>query len=316
VYTVVVPTFNRPKSLQAALDSLLAQDIREPYEVIVVDNNSSDATRSVVEAVSRTSQGKVRYVLERRQGASVARNSGIAASRGEIVAFVDDDVVASPSWLRCLVDCFRTHPEAWVVGGRILLQLPEIRPSWFDESSSVLASYLGRLDRGSETCKMKYPYDIWEGNLAIRRLTLSQIGAFNTNLGRTGTCLLSGEGDELLSRIHRAGGIAYYCGRSVVTHSVPLSRLTRNWFRRRAYGQGRTDVIIKDLESDSVTPKWLRGIGIATELSQRIARVPKYYIMGDTRHAFELELAAWKRAGMLQEVIAAGKKPKAQTLPG
>ena len=99
MYSVVVPTLNRADSLRSAIESLLSQDTSLPYEIIVVDNDSSDRTRDVVESFMKKAHGRLRYVFEGVPGLSVARNAGIAAANGEVVAFIDDDAMASPDWL-------------------------------------------------------------------------------------------------------------------------------------------------------------------------------------------------------------------------
>src|ERR1035441_3219398 len=102
--TVLLCTFNRCQSLSTALDSVIAQVLPESadWDVLVVDNNSSDQTRAVVEDFRRRYPGRIRYLFEPRQGLSRARNAGIRAARGEIIAFIDDDVIAAPTWLQNL----------------------------------------------------------------------------------------------------------------------------------------------------------------------------------------------------------------------
>src|SRR5207302_9381358 len=91
MYSVVVPTFNRARNISTILESLLAQDTDLPYEIIVVDNNSSDETGAVTRVHEARGDGKLRYIFQREQGLSLARNAGIAAAKGEVIAFVDDD---------------------------------------------------------------------------------------------------------------------------------------------------------------------------------------------------------------------------------
>ena len=99
MFSVVVPTFNRDPLLVPTLDDLLAQRADVAHEVIVVDNNSTDGTSARVHSYAARTGGHVRYVFEGRQGLSVARNAGIGAARGEIIAFLDDDVRVHPGWL-------------------------------------------------------------------------------------------------------------------------------------------------------------------------------------------------------------------------
>src|ERR1700690_361651 len=102
--SVVICTYNRSESLANTLRSLSVQLLPDTlqWEVLVLDNNSRDKTRAVVEEFCREFPGRFRYVLEARQGKSHALNSGIREACGDIVAFTDDDVLLEPSWLHNL----------------------------------------------------------------------------------------------------------------------------------------------------------------------------------------------------------------------
>ena len=143
MFSVVVPTYNRAALLLQVLRSLAAQRTEAPFEIIVVDNGSTDGTRQVAAAFPG-----VRYVRETRPGSSAARNAGIAASRGEVIAFLDDDVVAEPDWLEALRCAYAALPDAWCIGGRVILRLPDSRPRWLDPPSALLAAYLSEQDLG------------------------------------------------------------------------------------------------------------------------------------------------------------------------
>ncbi|MGH8639481.1 MAG: glycosyltransferase family A protein, partial [Burkholderiales bacterium] len=116
--SVVLCTFNRSQLLGGAVEALLRQDPETPaYEVIVVDNNSTDATRDVIEGF--LPGGRVRYQFESRQGLSVARNRGIEIARGDIIAFTDDDVRVRPAWVRSIVQAFAEHQDVDMIGGKV-----------------------------------------------------------------------------------------------------------------------------------------------------------------------------------------------------
>jgi len=114
--SVVIVTYNRSDMLRDALRSLVVQT-RLPDEVIVVDNNSSDDTKQVVDTFNR--ELKINYLLERTQGTSIARNTGIKAASGDIVVFLDDDCVAEKEWLHYLELPFLRDPSIGIVGGEI-----------------------------------------------------------------------------------------------------------------------------------------------------------------------------------------------------
>jgi glucosyl-dolichyl phosphate glucuronosyltransferase len=233
--SVVIPTFNRGEALRLTLRSVLAQRIDVPYEIVVVDNNSSDSTREIVRSCSG-----VRYFLETRPGAAHVRNSGIERSHGEIIVFIDDDAVAEPNWLQELHRVYREIPDAWCVGGKILPAFQEPVPVWFDQSVRALSGSIAVMDLGNETLRLSYPADVWGPNFSITRVALDRVGGFRTDLGPVGTCRRAGEETELCWRVQGAGGGVYYCGQAIVSHFIPPSHMTRAYFRRRAYWYGRT----------------------------------------------------------------------------
>jgi len=244
MHSVVIPVFNRAAASVATVESVLAHDSASTYEVIVVDSGSTDDTPARMRALAAAAPGRVRYIRKAEEGVSAARNAGIAAAKGEIVAVIDDDVRVHAGWFDALVETYRLHPDAWCVGGRIILQLPEMRPSWFSGHTKVLMDYLTALDRGEATVRLAFPDDVWAANFSVRRDALSRVGLFDTALGPAGARRFVGEETELCWRIQRAGGGVYYCGRAVVSHLIPDSRITKRFFRRRAYWQGRTRALV------------------------------------------------------------------------
>ena len=102
---------------------------RRPFELLVVDNNSTDATPEVV-ARARARDDRVRYLRETKQGVSHARNAGIAAARAPILAFTDDDVRVGPGWLAAIARAFCQYPGASAVGGKVLPLWPAPPPPW------------------------------------------------------------------------------------------------------------------------------------------------------------------------------------------
>ena len=129
--SVVLPTYNRAADLERALDSVLQQtaDPRE-YEVIVVDNNSTDGTAQVLDRLKARYPGRLRTVVERKQGVSHARNAGIAAALAPILAFFDDDVRVAPDWIETIIRVFRDNPDTEVVGGKVLPEWAAPPPGW------------------------------------------------------------------------------------------------------------------------------------------------------------------------------------------
>src|SRR5215203_2265789 len=132
--SVVVATYNRCEILPGTLESLMNQDGGTVYEVIVVDNNSTDETRSVIDNLrQKPGYEKLIYLFEEKQGVSHARNKGIAAARGSILAFTDDDIRPAPGWLSAITGAFKRFPEADCIGGKVLPH-PETKfPEWLTD---------------------------------------------------------------------------------------------------------------------------------------------------------------------------------------
>lgn len=227
--SVVVCTHRNSAMLSKTLESLMQQTLgRALYEVIVVDNNSQDLTKQVV---SRYPQ--VRYIHEEKLGLSYARNTGIQAARGDIIAFIDDDAEASAGWLESLLEIYESAPEAWAVGGKVLPIWDATKPEWLTER---YYRSLSLVEWGESARPLHWPERIIGTNCSFRRRVFTEIGLFDTNLGRLGNLLLGEEDREIQQRIHGLGHLVYYTPKAIVHHHVPASRMTREYFERRSKG--------------------------------------------------------------------------------
>jgi glycosyltransferase involved in cell wall biosynthesis len=243
-FSVIICTFNRADYLADAIRSVQEQDYPpETYEIIVVDNGSTDETKLITEKVSKAEKPSLKYVFEPVLGLSVARNTGAKASNNEMLAYIDDDAIADPDWLKNLSKAYNSAVKGVVcVGGASYLSCEGQRPDWLTEryegylSSTIqLGSCLRILATG------EYPVGT---NFVINREFLSEIGGFCTELGRVGKTLLSGDESELCRRVQLKGGLILYAPDAVVHHRVPSERLTRGYILQRAYWQGVTDIVI------------------------------------------------------------------------
>ena len=146
--SVVVCTYNRAALLREALRSLFAQKAENiSYEIIVIDNNSSDDTPATVESLKSESPVPLRYFRESRQGNAYARNAGVEQSEASIIAFLDDDCTADENWLTTIKCAFDRDPELDFVGGRVLPVWESDPPSWLNTSHWAP---LALLDYGTE----------------------------------------------------------------------------------------------------------------------------------------------------------------------
>jgi len=221
--------------LGEAIGSLQRQSLpAESYEIIVVDNASTDDTRKVVEAAAASGGRAVRYVREEQLGLHNARHCGARAARAEILAFTDDDAVCEPNWLE---EILRSYADERVgaVGGKAL-------PRWAVEPPRWILSYpgsLGLLDLGEEPRELPPPRSIYGVNFSIRRSLLFELGGFNPECfgetwlgdGETGLCL----------KIHAAGWKILYQPKAVVWHIVSKERISLAYMKHRFRNQGASD---------------------------------------------------------------------------
>jgi glycosyltransferase involved in cell wall biosynthesis len=238
--TLILCTYNRSASLSRALESVAASELPAAveWEVLVVDNNSTDETRAVVEGFCRQHPGRFRYLFESRQGLSQARNAGIREARGDILAFMDDDVTVEPSWLQVLTSSLRGVEWAGS-GGRIFLERTFSPPRWLAlDGPYSLAGVLGVFDRGDKPGELDWaPYG---SNMAFRRSMFEKYGGFRTDLGRCGDQLLNGEDTEFGRRLVQAKERLRYEPSAVVYHQVPENRVRKEYFLGWYFDFGRS----------------------------------------------------------------------------
>ena len=234
--SAIICTHNRDRYLGAAIDSLLAQDFPGDYEVIVVDNASTDNTRSVVE--QRLPHPRLHYVHEATVGVSVARNTGAKVANATILAYLDDDAEASPQWLRSLHQVYQENERVAIAGGKVTLLWPPgiTHPNWISDN---LAGTLGLYDLGTHFQLIENPGHTPRGlNYSLRRSFLEQIGGFDLNLGRVGTRLLSNEELHMTQRALESHWQVAYVPDALVAHNVAPERIHPTWFLNRSWWQG------------------------------------------------------------------------------
>ncbi|SIO61557.1 Glycosyl transferase family 2 [Singulisphaera sp. GP187] len=240
--SIAIATYNRAEELERTLISLDQVDRAglEDYEILIVDNRSSDHTSEVAARMSHRFSGRLRYIHEPKQGLSHARNRAISEACFPIIVFVDDDVNFDGNWLRHLMAAFETGGHA-AIGGRASLIFPQARPKWLGERDEGL---LTKVELGSER-RPANPGELFGLNLALLKEWVDHVGGFRTDLGRVGKCLLGGEESELLERIAAAGGTLLYEPALIVGHRVPPERLRRRWFWSRCYWGERGEMRVR-----------------------------------------------------------------------
>ncbi len=240
--TVVLCTYNRCKSLAKTLRSIAASELPDyvEWEVVIVDNNSKDETRFVVDEFCRLNPRRFRYLFELRQGKSYALNSGVRNARGQVIAFLDDDVVIEPTWLKNLTSSL--HGSDWAgAGGRTLLDRPFSPPSWlslkFPGGHGGVVAALFDLGESPRELNLA-PYGT---NMAYRKKMFEQYGLFRTDLGPSSNRKTPrpNEDTEFGRRLMAAGERIRYEPSAVVYHGVTAERLRKEYYLNWWFDYGR-----------------------------------------------------------------------------
>jgi glycosyltransferase involved in cell wall biosynthesis len=240
--TVIVCTYNRCESLAKTLETLAASEMppSAEWEVLVVDNNSKDQTRAVIESYCQKYPGCFRYWFEGKQGKSFALNTAIRESKGFILAFTDDDVLVSPAWLRSIAAPLESGKYAGV-GGRILSQEMPYVPKWLPlEGEYSLAGMLALFDLGDAGVDLETPP--FGANVAFRKEVFEKYGDYRTDMGPCPGSELRNEDTEFGRRLFIGGEKLWYEPAAVVYHAVPESRLQKDYFLRFWYDHGRARI--------------------------------------------------------------------------
>jgi glycosyltransferase involved in cell wall biosynthesis len=319
-YSLIIATYNRAAHLRDTLSSLAALRTADSWEAIVVDNNSTDETRAVVEEAAERFPVELQYLFEPEQGKSAAMNTGIRAARGDVLAFTDDDVRVEADWLDRAGEALDRH-ECDFVGGKVLPIWGGARPAWLPNSGGQHWAVIALLDYGAEPMELvnRSPLGV---NMAIRREAFARLGLWWDNrVGRQGNTLRGQETREWCMRARAAGLKGFYTPDMIVHHIVPHDRLNKRYFRRWMYWNGISRSILNAMSGMDIEGREQATHG--QEEAPQIAGVPLYLfrrLMGrcvsslkararrDVVGAFEQEMRAWFYAGVIREQWKQRKK--------
>ncbi|HEY8223967.1 MAG TPA: glycosyltransferase [Pyrinomonadaceae bacterium] len=311
-FSVVIATYNRADELRRTIQSLSDLKVPEPWEVVIVDNNSSDNTREVVLDEAARFPVALKYVFESQQGRSAALNAGINAAQGEIIATTDDDVRLEPNWL-INADRALQQLSCDYLGGKALPIWSGSRPKWLPEERSIHWAVIALLDYGPTPLPLGDYVPIGV-NMVFRREAFNRAGLWDNTIGRRAGTLLGQEVREWCQRARAAKLKGYYSPDLVVHHVIPADRLTKKYFRNWFYWHGISRAILYETRGlDMEAPE-------STELDfsrvPHIAGIPRYMfrtylqsflsmimalVRADTTAAFEHELGLWFFAGVVKQ---------------
>jgi glucosyl-dolichyl phosphate glucuronosyltransferase len=304
--SIVIPTCNRAVVLRSTLESLqhAFKPAGDDVEVIIVDNASSDNTRQVVEEWASKAPVAVQYVFESRAGVSYARNAGVAAARGELLLFLDDDILIDPEWL---VELRKTFEETGCMGvaGRIWLHWECPEPGWIAaDTSRRFHKLLGELDFGPERIRIERAAN--GANMAARASAFQKYGLFRTNVGVGGSHPTAGGDTEFFRRLVDGGDVVVYCPNAAVGHRVYSHQARMAYFRSRYFRYGRYRVITRGPE-----PSAHKILGVPRHLFRNVLetclRLP---FSGSKRLDRQFELCA--DLGRIYQHYLDSKRGKAQ----
>lgn len=307
--SVIIPTYgHRPDYLRNAQLSVQDQSLpADDYEILVVDNSPGDSAFSIVEEVNRNGGHVVRYIRTPVVGLHHARHTGAREATGEILVYIDDDVVVHREWLAALLQPFE-DPQVACDGGKILPLWEAQPPEWYSQFNP---QYLSLLDLGGETRKLRWPACVWGCNMAVRREVLHRLGGFNPDaLGDRKLIWLRGDGEcGLQEKIYDAGLCVVYVPGAWVHHRIPASRLTPEHFFWRFFIQGIQDSYMR-----------VRRLARRPFLGGRLVLYAAYsalqaarYHTGSlvfTNRAVHLRARAWRWYGVAQHQLRTALSPR------
>lgn len=295
--TVILCTYNRCKSLATALSSVAVSTLPKPieWEVLVVDNNSTDRTREVVEDYCRLYPGRFHYLFEPRPGKSNALQAGIKNAQGNILAFMDDDVTVEATWLQNLTASL--HDGQWAgAGGRILPERTFSPPPWIPLQDRYALAPLALFDLGLQPGALTEPP--FGTNMAFQERVFEKYDGFRTDLGPRPGSEIRNEDTEFGHRLLAAGEKLCYEPSAVVYHSVSESRVRKKYFLTWWFDKARADIRQSGIPSDT---RWYVA-GIPLYLFRRLAVwTVRWIIAVKPSRRFSNKIKTWTVAGQILE---------------
>ena len=258
ILSVVICTYNRDQYLPQCLSHLKKQSAPfTEFEVIVVDNNSTDATPQICKEFSLSCAPlHFSYLVEPQQGLSFARNLGMNKARGALISYLDDDAFVNPHYVKNLCKYFTENSQVDAVGGKIIPVFEGEPPNWM---SPYLLPLVAALDLGDKPRPFGSSHFPIGANMAFKTSVLKEMQGFNTDLGRKGSYLGSGEEKDLFYRMHKQGKSVHYLPDIEVRHMIPVRRTEANYIREMAQGIGQSEAIrVRKSGGGARIAKWLQ----------------------------------------------------------
>ena len=291
--SVILCIYNGANSLPTALRSLLNLTVPKglSWEVILVNNNSTDDTGRIIEDFVGTSGLNAQALFEPRQGRAFALNAGIRKARGEIIAFTDDDVIVDPQWLVGLSNMFATF-ECIAVAGRVKPLWDQPQPDWLEMENQQV---VGHFEYGERPIPINLPPI--GANSAFRRSAFEKYGLFRVELGVNKSEIGGTEDDEFGRRLLQAGEKIMYAPDAIIHLPVESHRLTKDYFLRWFYSMGKANMRARMWPQNAVcyfgVPRYLFGTAIRSSL--------RWAFTFDEKCRFQHKLRVYRALGGIRE---------------
>ena len=243
-HSIIIPTAGRKGSVEPCLESVCEAIQSQPrVECLLIDNNPSGDNSDYINALCRKYHPHISYIHEPSPGLTAARHTGARCAKGEVLSFLDDDVLLSESWLTAVWEAF-TDPEVHLVGGPTVALLTESLPDWITKMitttpwGGTMLTWLSLLDIGKDVQNI-HPNYIFGLNFSIRKSTMLEMRGFHPDNVPSVFQMWQGDGETgLTMKILRAGRRADYIQKAKLFHQCFPERLTIEYFLKRAYYQG------------------------------------------------------------------------------
>ena len=292
--SVVLATYNRAVSLRATLESFatLVFPTDLTCELLVIDNNSTDSTREVIEKSRGEISFPVRYIFEKKQGRSAALNAGIGESKGRVIAFTDDDVLLDRYWLAHLKKTFDDF-DCSAVAGKVVAQWNHSKPDWLEMEGQLAVV---QFDLGDELKEIRVPP--LGANSAFRREIFRQYGLFRLDLGVNGSeHTITCDDTEFGDRLIRGGEKILYCPSAIIFHPVDPARTTKkyllSWYFYNGVSLTRTSGLPQGGAFWFGIPRWL--------YREMLANFAKWMLTPVRKHRFHHKLRTFRTFGSMVE---------------
>lgn len=244
ILSFIICTFNRAGYLRKCIYSIINQkNINfSEIEIIIIDNNSSDNTKDLVQELKENfKQITIKYYVEKNQGLSFARNTGIIFSNGEWLAFIDDDAYLIDNYTYSFFSILKKIKNVVAFGGPILLDFESSKPVWYNNYIASVWGYFYPYKNSQYFKTNVYPRG---SNMIIKKDIFIKYGYFNTNLGRKGNILIGGEEKEFFLRIKQNKQNKFFYDTSlIIFHSVPNERNNLNYIKKQSINIGYSEKI-------------------------------------------------------------------------